>query len=110
MTTTQDELAADIYKASYAHNAYAETPDGAADIAGYLIKRGWSKPRTVPDAHLVQDGNGNWGKEYPENTIIRVPDGGLWVCIEWDALEWEHIGHGSSRLEGPAIILWEPQP
>lgn len=57
----------------------------------------------IEDYELVQDTRGNWVTEYPENTIVRCPDGSIWYVNE--DRDWDKLGRGSGSLRGPAEIL-----
>lgn len=57
----------------------------------------------IEDSDLVQNAHGNWVTEYPENTIVRCPDGSVWYVNE--DRDWDKLGRGSGSLRGPAEIL-----
>lgn len=58
---------------------------------------------TVEDDELVVDKYGNYPVSYPENTIIKCPDGSIWYVD--DDRDWVMLGRGSGELRGPAPIL-----
>lgn len=57
----------------------------------------------IEDSDLVQNEHGSWVTEYPENTIVRCPDGSIWYVNE--DRDWDKLGRGSGSLRGPAEIL-----
>lgn len=74
--------------------------------ADAILAAGYSKPRTIPDAHLCSDSDGSYPVDHKAGTIVQSADGSVWRFDEghWDNLEW-----GSASLRGPATVLFDPE-
>jgi hypothetical protein len=74
-------------------------------MADAILTAGYTKPRTIPDAHLCQLSDGSYRTDHKAGTIVESADGSVWRFDEgdWNCLDWV-----SASLLGPATVLYEP--